>query len=119
MGNTGKRGEKKEPEDVRARKRVEEVVPRHIEQWAAAAGVRPTDQFQEDVTEALHAFMRARRLGPAAGVGAPCERHSRIWLTITVLYRSYWAIGRAAATCRPNSSSIRNLKVRNLRTYHS
>ena len=62
MGKAGQRGkkepdEKKEPEDIRARKLVEEVVPQHIEQWAAAIGLRRTDvpfeQFREGVTEAL------------------------------------------------------------------
>ena len=64
MGNSGEPREKKEPKDVRARKCVEKIVPQHIEQWAAAAVVRATDQFQEDVTEALHAFMRAHCATP-------------------------------------------------------
>lgn len=65
MGNAGQRGEKKEQEDVRARKRVEEVVPQHIQRWAAAGGLRLSDQFREDVTEALHAFMRAHLATPS------------------------------------------------------
>ena len=87
MGNTGKQGEKKEPEDGRARKRVEEVVPRHIKQWAAAAGVRPTDQFQEDVTEALHAFMRAHCLGPR-------RRWSTVRTAFSVLADDYRALSK-------------------------
>ena len=57
MGNAGQRGKKEEPEYVRANKRVEEAVPQHIEQWATAAGLPLTHQFQEIVTKALRAFM--------------------------------------------------------------
>jgi hypothetical protein len=42
----------------KAREAVEKAVQQHIEQWAAAVGLTVTDQFREDVTEALHAFMR-------------------------------------------------------------
>jgi hypothetical protein len=47
----------------KARKRVEEEVPKHIGEWAAAIGLRQTDirfkTFREDMTETLHACMRA------------------------------------------------------------
>ncbi len=47
-----------------ARERVEEAVSQHIEEWAAASGLTCTDKFKEDVTEALHAFMRAHIATP-------------------------------------------------------
>ena len=44
----------------RARELVNATVPQHVAAWAKIIGLQGTDaQFQEDVTEALHAFMRA------------------------------------------------------------
>ena len=52
----------------RARDLVTAAVPLHIEAWAKAIGLRSTDaafaQFREDVTEALHACMRAHIATP-------------------------------------------------------
>jgi hypothetical protein len=46
-----------------ARKLVDEAVPKHIQRWGALLGLRRTDarfnEFEKDVTEALHACMRA------------------------------------------------------------
>ena len=52
----------------RARELVNAAVPQHVEAWAAILGLGSTDvryaQFQEDVTEALHACMRAHIAAP-------------------------------------------------------
>jgi hypothetical protein len=52
----------------RARELVNAAVPRHVEAWAKIIGLRSTDapfaQFEEDVTEALHACMRAHIAAP-------------------------------------------------------
>jgi hypothetical protein len=64
MGNVAEPNKNEEPEGVRARKRVEEVVSQLIEKWSAVIGLTVTVQFREDVTEALHAFMRAHLATP-------------------------------------------------------
>ena len=65
MGNAGQQGEEEEePEDVRARKCVEKIVPQHIEQWAAAIGLTATDELQGDVTKALFECMLAHIAAP-------------------------------------------------------
>jgi hypothetical protein len=52
----------------RARELVAAAVPQHVEAWAKTIGLQSTDarfaQFREDVTEALHACMRAHIATP-------------------------------------------------------
>ena len=52
----------------RARQLVEAAVPQRVEAWAATIGVKTDDvrfdRFREDVTEALHACMRAHIAAP-------------------------------------------------------
>ena len=49
----------------RARELVNATVPQHVAAWAKIIGLQGTDaQFQEDVTEALHASMRAHIATP-------------------------------------------------------
>lgn len=107
MGKAGQRGkkepdEKKEPEDIRARKLVEEVVPQHIEQWAAAIGLRRTDvpfeQFREGVTEALHACMRAHI----------ADEH-RMYKRLSDLRKDFKALAGAATTAANQMRRIENL----------
>ena len=86
-----------ESEYTRARKCVEKAVPQHIEQWAAAVGLTVTDHFREDVTEALHACMRAH-------IAAP---HRWTWVTARAAYsrlaKDYAAI---AQLLRPDGGVV-------------
>jgi hypothetical protein len=105
MGKAGQRGKKEPdeaPEDIRARKLVEEVVPQHIEQWAAAIGLRradaPFEQFREGVTEALHACMRAHI----------ADKHS-LYKRFSDLRKDFLALDRAATGAAVRLRSVEDL----------
>jgi hypothetical protein len=72
-----------------ARELIEDAVPQHIEAWAATIGLKQKDalfeQFREDVTEALHACMRAHN-------AVSHNRHKRY----SDLGRDFTALAKAA-----------------------
>lgn len=72
-----------------ARELVENTVPQHIKRWAAIIALTPTyagfSQFREDVTEALHACMRAH-------IAKQCRPHERF----SDLRKEFVALANAA-----------------------
>lgn len=89
-----------ESEYTRARKCVEKDVSQHVERWGALLGLtRPDarfDQFEKDVTEALHACMRAC-------IAEKYRRHKRF----SHLRRDLNAVAKAATA---TSKRLRNLE---------
>jgi hypothetical protein len=85
----------------KARAGVEEAVRRHIKDWAALVRLTQTDgrfpKFREDVTDALHACMRAH-------IAEKYRRHKRY----SHLSRDFDAAARAATS---TAKGLRNLAV--------
>ena len=83
----------------RTRELVNAAVPQHVEAWAGIIGLKSADvrvaQFREDITEALHACMRAHEAAP---------------------YRSRWSdvrtdFMRVAEAARAVTRDLRNLRA--------
>ncbi len=80
-------------EYTKARNRVEGDVPKYVETWADLLGLTRTDerfdQFKEDVTEALHACMRAH-------IAEKYRRHKRF----SDLKDDFEAVAKAATAAK-------------------
>jgi hypothetical protein len=89
----------------RARELVAAAVPRHVEAWAKTIGLQSTDarfaQFREDVTEALHACMRAHIAG----------KHRR-YERISDLREDFIALGKAATAAIAKLRDVENILKR-------
>jgi hypothetical protein len=103
MGDSGQRAAKSEY--VLARERVEEVVPRRIERWGRIIGLTSTHarftQFREDVTEGLHACMRAHI----------AEKHGR-YKRFSDLRKDFIALAKGATAASTNLRKVEDILKR-------
>ena len=83
----------------RARELVNAAVPQHVEAWAGIIGLKSPDvrftQFREDITEALHACMRAHEAAP----------HRSRWSDVRTDFM------RVADAARAVTRDLRNLRA--------
>jgi hypothetical protein len=90
------------PYQCATRELVEAEVQRHVEAWAKAIDLPSTDarfrQFREDVTEALHACMRAHKTG----------KHRR-YERISHLRADFMALARAATAATSTLRSVEEI----------